>query len=117
MKTQEFFVTSNSFAAPFFSDSWEGFVKGKNAKDALLSYVRNYKHPAGVYSAAIYASADAYHHNDKPLMRWLCNHELAKAKATAKLSGYSYLGHAPGKFEINGEMITVDDPRDGEIVA
>jgi hypothetical protein len=113
---KEFFITSNSFAAPFFSDSREGFVKGKDAKGALLAYVSGYKHPAGLYSAAIYSSADAYHHNEKPLFRWLCNHELAKAKATAKLGSYSFLGHAPGKFEINGKMIEVENPKGGEIV-
>jgi hypothetical protein len=68
---KEFFITSNSFAAPFFSDSWEGFVKGKDAKVALLNYVHDYKHPAGLYSANIYSSADAYHHDEKPLFHWL----------------------------------------------
>jgi len=51
MKTYQWKTNSN--AAPFFSDPSEGFIDADNPMDALRKVVSNYKHPAGIYSAAI----------------------------------------------------------------
>lgn len=70
-------------------------------EDALLHYAANYKHPCGLYAAALYADANAYHRGDPPLAKWLCNHEKAKREATSAKSSYSYFGHGPEDFEID----------------
>jgi hypothetical protein len=115
-KEKEFFVYSNSFAAPFFSDSDESFVKGKTAKEALNNYVKKYNHPCGLYAAQVYKDANAFHKGEKPLYTWLCNHEIEKLRVTKDKSSFSYLGHGPGAFEINGRRIIVDDPKGGKII-
>jgi hypothetical protein len=112
----EYFVVANSFAAPFFSDQDSSYIKGKNPEDAMRKFAARYKHPAGLYSANLYLNADSYHKGDKQLVQWLCNHEIGKQKATKKLGAYSYLGHAPGKFEIDGKMVVIEDPKGGQIV-
>jgi hypothetical protein len=112
---KEFFVVSESFAAPWVSDRHYEYAKGNDARRVLLAYAREYSHPAGLYAADIHLSADSYHHGNKPLFRWICNHEVALREATKNLDCYSYLGHAPGKFEINGKMIVVQNPKAGGI--
>jgi hypothetical protein len=116
--TREFFIQANSFAAPFFSDtSWE-FVTAETPEAALESFAANYEHPCGLYAAACYESADAYHKNPRePLARWLCNHEIEKQRLTKDLKGYSILGHEPGRFEINGKMHVVQNPKAGRLVS
>lgn len=66
----EYFVVSNSFAAPICSDTSNEFVEGHSAKDALESYVKKYKHPFGLYSAQAYDSADDFHKNRNPQSNW-----------------------------------------------
>jgi len=113
----EYFIFSNSFAAPFFSDSGTHYVKAESPKKALTKFVASYSHPCGLYAAILYRNADDYHKNKAPLAKWISNHEAAMQKATKRKSGYSYMGHAPGDFEIDGKRITVDDPKGGRIVA
>lgn len=110
----EFFAYTNSFAAPFFSDSGTRFVEAGSASEAIRRVVAEYKHPAGLYFAAVFASADAYHKNAKPLATWTCNHELARRALTKDLGSYSMAGHGPGRFEINGTTHRVADPEGGE---
>ena len=112
----EYFIRASSFAAPFFSDDSEACQEAETAMAALEAFAAHYDHPAGLYAASAYENADAYHKQQKPLARWLCNHEIVKAQRTKALRVYSYFGHAPGDFEINGERITVPDPKSGRVV-
>ena len=57
----EYFVVANSFAAPLISDQSTEYVQGESPADALERFAAEYKHPAGLYAAALYESADAYH--------------------------------------------------------
>lgn len=117
MKKPEWFIVSNSFAAPFFSDSGEHWVKAVDARGALEKLAKTYKHPCGLYSAAVYRDANAYHKGAKPLARWLSNHVLAMEEATKGKSRYSSLCNAPGDFEIDGKKFTVENPKGGKVVA
>ena len=83
----------------------------------MLAFKTKYSHPCGLYAATAYASADAFHKGEKPLAKWLCNHEQAKMRATKGLGSYSFMGHAPGHFEVDHKHIRVDDPKGGSIVA
>lgn len=67
---KEYFFFANSNAAPFFSDESTGYIKGKNPEDALQKFRRRYKHPCGLFFAAIYESADAFHKRKKALVMW-----------------------------------------------
>jgi hypothetical protein len=115
--TREYFVTARSFAAPFVSDTSDGYVTAETPQQALEQFAANYKHPMGLYAAEAWASADAYHKGEKSLAQWLSNHEQAKQKVTAGQSSYSYLGNGPGRFEVNGSKVTVENPKDGSVVA
>ncbi len=44
---------TNSFAAPFFSDSDSGFIEAENPDIALSKVIANYKHPMGLFGVAI----------------------------------------------------------------
>ena len=112
----EFFVHTNSFAAPFCSDSDTGFIEGETPEQALQKAVDDYSHPCGLYAAMLYESADAYHKGKKPLLKWLSNHEIAKLEAIPKKGGYVSSVYAAGKFEIDGKMTTVEDPKGGKMV-
>lgn len=112
----EYFIVAESFAAPFVSDRSEQFVIHDTPESALSCFAETYKHPAGLYSANCYASADAYHKGEDPLVRWLCNHEIEKQKITKPLGAYSYLGHGPGDFEINRVRYKIDNPKGGQII-
>lgn len=112
----EYFIVANSFAAPFCSDQSTGFIDAESPTSALETFAAGYKHPCGLYAAEVYASANAYHKSEKPLAKWLCNHEIAKQEATEGMSGYAYLGQGPGGFEIDGRRINVRDPKAGMVV-
>ena len=111
----EYFVYANSFAAPFCSDSSTGFCEGDTPEAALAAYAEKYSHPAGLYAAAIYASADAYHKDEKPLARWVSNHARAIQRTMSDSPG-SYCSHGPGSFTVNGEKHTITEPHAGSIV-
>ena len=112
----EYFVVTNSFAAPFFSDTDTQFVEAESPQQALERTAETYAHPCGLYAATCYADANAYHKGDAPLARWLSNHEITKLEATKDKAGYGYLGNGPGDFEINGERIQVENPKGGRVV-
>ncbi len=113
---KEYFIVSNSFAAPFFSDSSTDYQEAPYAQKALEIFAEKYKHPCGLFSANAYESADAYHKGEKYLAQWLCNQEIEKQRITKKLSGYSFLGHSPGKFRINEKEYSIENPKDGKVV-
>lgn len=112
----EYFIVANSFAAPWFSDTSEGFVEADNPKAALEKFAAVYGHPAGLYAAVCYQDANAKAKGHKPLAKWLCNHEQEKMRLAAGRGGYSYLGHAPGDFEIDGVRHKVENPTGGSVV-
>ena len=113
---KEFFLVANSFAAPFVSDISTHYRTAETAGAALLDLAKAYGHPAGLYAADCYSSADDYHKGQKPLMRWLCNQELEKQRVTNGMNCYSYFSERCGSFEINGEAYRVDDPKLGTLV-
>jgi hypothetical protein len=112
----EFYIEANSFAAPFFSDSSHGYVEAATVKDALEKFAADYKHSCGLYAAVAYTSADARNKGEKPLGRWLCNHEIEKMRLTKDKGSYTYRGDGPGRFEIDHEPHVVDNPRAGRVV-
>src|SRR6185312_9944441 len=103
----EFYIETNSFAAPFCSDTGYRYVTANSAAAALEMSADMYTHPAGLYSAA------AKNKGEKPLAQWLCNHEAEKQRLTAGKDSFSYLGHGVGDFEIDGVRHKVDRPREG----
>lgn len=110
---RDFFVITNSFAAPFFSDGGSGYISAESLNEAKSKVVSEYDHPAGLYAAAIYESADAYHKDQEPLATYLSNYEFAKQKATAGLSGYSFTGRGMHGFEVNGQAYMVENWKGG----
>jgi len=54
---------------------------------------------------------------EKPLAKWLCNHEIEKMRLTADKGAYSYFGHEPGHFDIDGKRHVVENPKEGRVVA
>ena len=112
MTTKEYFVVANSFAAPFVSDRSTGFAEGLTPADALRSFAASYKHPAGLYAAAIYHDADAYHKSDPSLARWLSN----QAALLQDITGHSILVRSPGNIEIDGVLTVLHNPKQGQIV-
>ena len=111
----KYFIVANSFAAPFVSDTSTTFQEAETPEAALEAYAARYSHPAGLYAAEAYASANDYHKNAKPLAQWLCNHELAKQNATKGKASYSAISHAPGDVEVDDQRISVLDPKGGRI--
>jgi hypothetical protein len=76
---REYFIVANSFAAPFFSDTSESFVKAHSAPEALEKFAAEYNHPCGLYAADAFKSADAYHKGHAPLSRWRSNKSVGIA--------------------------------------
>jgi hypothetical protein len=60
----EYFVIANSFAAPFFSDTSSEYVKSENPQEAILKFVKKYKHPCGLYAAVLYKDKAFPHLNE-----------------------------------------------------
>lgn len=71
MAKRQYFIVAQSGAAPLVSDESTGFVWGRSAALALVDFAGTYTHPAGLYAAAVYLNADAYHKGAKPLARWM----------------------------------------------
>lgn len=115
--SKEFFIVAESFAAPFCSDRSTEFVVAESPEAALERFAAEYKHPCGLYSATVFESAEAFHKNRDALARWLCNHEIEKQRIAEGLPGYSYRGEGPGRFEMNGEMHEIANPKEGRVVA
>jgi hypothetical protein len=115
-KFMEYFIVANSFAAPFFSDDSTSFIEANSPREALESFASNYKHPCGLYAAVCYRDANAREKGEKPLAKWLCNHEAEKMALTEKLAGYSYMGNGPGDFTINGKRHVIVNPKGGRVI-
>ncbi|MBU2219202.1 hypothetical protein KKG15_01775 [Patescibacteria group bacterium] len=64
---QEYFVVTNSNAAPFFSDTAETFIKASSPKEAADKVRKNYKHPAGLFALVVYTNTNAYHKGKKTI--------------------------------------------------
>lgn len=116
MSRQFYFIFARSFAAPFFSDDSTHYIEASGPQEALEELALKYTHPAGLYAAEAWANADAYHKGERPLARWLSNHEQAKQQLTKDKSAYSYMGHGPGDFEINRERHKIENPKGGSVV-
>jgi hypothetical protein len=113
----KYLIEATSFAAPFVSDTSTRLVEAASPREALESFAASYSHPAGLYAANCYASAESYHEGAKPLARWRSNLEQAREAATKGMSAYSYCNHGNGTIEINGKGMTVLNPRGGSVVA
>jgi len=103
----EYFVVANSNAAPFASDQSTGFSEGETPRAALEGFVSAYSHPAGLYAAGIYGSADDYHKGAEPLLKYLCAKESLRREVTLGLEGYSYISRDASSFEVNGKRFQV----------
>lgn len=68
----EYYVVTQSKAAPFFSDSGYQFVEAETPQAALEKARAEYNHPAGLFAAAVYTDANAERKGEKALDRWLC---------------------------------------------
>lgn len=79
----EFFIVANSNAAPMVSDESVHYVEAISPSVAMDIFREQYKHPLGLYSAAVYTKADDYHKAKEPLLQWLSD----KAKAQWKKLG------------------------------
>ncbi len=113
----EFCIQANSFAAPFVSDTSEAFVEAETAEQALAAYVESYSHPAGLYSAIVWDSADSMMKGKPALAKWVCNQVIKIQELTKDLSGYTFRGDGPGAFEINGTRYETEDPQGGKVVS
>ena len=113
---KEYFIVANSFAAPFLSKSSTGFQEAESPIEALELFAVRYKHSAGLYAAFVYLHSDAYHKGKPALARWLSNHARELEDLTKNKSGYSFMGHAPGKFEIDGKAHSITNPKAGSVV-
>jgi hypothetical protein len=112
----EYYIVAQSFAAPFFSDTSTHWIVAECAEHAINKLRDQYKHPAGLFAALCYLDANAQSKGEKPLAKWLCNHEAEKERLTKDLGSYSYRGEGPGKFQIDGEWHTVENPKGGRFV-
>lgn len=112
----EYFIVAESFAAPFCSDSCERFVEAETPEIAINRFRDGYKHPAGLYAAVCFRDANARAKGEKPLAKWLCNHEIAKERLTKDVPAYIFSGHGPGSFEINGKAHRIENPKGGRFV-
>lgn len=112
---REYFIVANSFAAPFFSDTDHAHIMAETPAEALRAFAAHYKHPAGLYAANVYESADAYHKGEDGLAQWLCNQAKGVADLTKDLDCYSMRGSGPGEIEINGVWHSIPNPKQGDV--
>lgn len=115
--SSEYFIVANSFAAPFCSDTSEHYIEATSPVDALNALERNYKHPAGLYAAAVYSSHKAYTQGEKPLARYESNQLHAINEATRGLSTYSIRTTSSNTFEADGVEHQVQNPKQGQVYA
>jgi hypothetical protein len=112
----EYFIMANSFAAPFCSDDSTEYVNASTPNNALTKFAASYRHPAGLYSAVCYKSADDYYKKRDPLAKWLCNRAIKEQEVTEKLGAYSYMGISPNAFEVDGKTYHVENPKQGRVL-
>jgi hypothetical protein len=110
---REFFIVANSFAAPFMSDQSTQHVTAESPVAALEKFAAEYTHPCGLYAAQCYRTADAYHKGKKAMAQWLSNRVRAEKAATKGKGSYSFMGHSPELFEVDGKRHQVKDPKGG----
>jgi len=67
----EYFIVANSCAAPFFSDTDYFHQKAEDPKEALHAFKRRYRHPCGLFSAAVFKNATEFHKGKRALINWL----------------------------------------------
>ncbi len=79
---KEYYIVANSNASPFFSDESTSWVIGIDPEFALLSFVENYKHPAGLFAANLYKDANACFKGKKPLAKWRSFKALSRENET-----------------------------------
>lgn len=73
---KEYYITANSFAAREKWDTSNAWWNGIDPVDALTAFVKEYKHPMGLYAANIYTDANAESKGEKPLAEWRSNASL-----------------------------------------
>jgi hypothetical protein len=76
----EFYVVTNSNAAPFVSDTSAKFVGAETPKEALDITVENYSHPCGLYAAAVWLDANSKVKGEEPLLKWLSEKAIKDIK-------------------------------------
>lgn len=89
MAATEYFIVANRVAAPFVSDQSMRHVVGDSSTDAMEQFVARYSHPAGLYAADVYASADAYHKGQPALVEWRCNQAQRIAETITQVGAVS----------------------------
>ena len=108
-----YYIATKSFSAPIFSDSRVFYISAENPNEALLQLVHHeYHHPCGLYWAGVYESCG----DDRLLGEYISNRGLAEREATKDKSCYTFQGHDSGKFEIDGKVIIVENPKEGKIL-
>lgn len=112
----EYFIQANSFAAPFFSDTSYSFVEADDPRSALEKFSKEYSHPAGLFAANAYATADAFHKGEPYLAQWLCNAEIFKQEITHGKSSCSSYSDRPGHFQVDDVWYEIYNPKDGRVV-
>lgn len=112
----EYFVFTNSFAAPFFSDSSTKYVEGDTPQEAMAKAVKDYKHPAGLFAAALYESADAYHKGQKPMIKWLSNKAQVVVRFESDGQSHSFYSNEDDTIRIDGVRHQIADPKSGSVV-
>jgi hypothetical protein len=90
----EYFIQSFSKSAPFFPDEIAQFQEGETPQEALEIFAREYDHPAGLHSAAIWLDANEFHRNKNPIFQWehgriwrMSSREVDRGKASSSDGG------------------------------
>lgn len=66
----EYFYVARSNAAPFFSDTWEGYVEAESPDSAIQKLLSENDHPAGMFALALWKSADDMHKKEESIAHW-----------------------------------------------
>ena len=111
----DFYITGNSFAAPFFSDSLSGWVEADSPSAALEKFAADCKHPCGLYAANCYPDANAHSKGQPFLAQWLSNHVQMKLRATKGKPTHLEYGHGPGRVEIDHVIHECENPKGGRV--
>lgn len=91
---------ANSNAAPFFSDTSEGFIDDETPMDALEKVVSEYDHPCGLFAVVILEPTPA----NKILARYLSKRAATQDKAPCGLTKW-----AGDNLYVDGKLIPLVD--------
>jgi len=94
MNTYQYVTNSN--AAPFLSDTYEGFIEAATAIDALRKVVDEYKHPCGLFAAVIKLPTV----ENTVVARYLSNRAVTQESAKCGLCKWE-----GDNFYLNGELM------------